>query len=76
MGIKTTEDARKTIGNAMSIIYIKCFSVKKIKFNVYETKMASGEIITAKVADDETERKAMKNSSKEDKMFIPYSIYQ
>ena len=76
IGIKTTEDASKTIGNAMSIIYIKCFSVEKIKFNVYETKTSSEKIIKAKVADDNTERKAMKNSSKEDKMFIPSSIYQ
>lgn len=76
IGIITTEDARKTIGNAMSIIYIKCFPVEKIKFNVYETKTSSGKTIRTKVADKDTERKAMKNSSKEDKMFIPSSIYQ
>lgn len=76
IGIKTTEDSRKTIGNAMSIIYIKCFPVEKIKFNVYETRTDSNKIIRAKVADDDTERKAMKNSSKEDKMFIPSSMYQ
>ena len=75
IGIKTTEDSRKTIGNAMSIIYIKYFPVEKIKFNIYETRTASNEIIRAKVADDDTERKAMKNSSKEDRMFIPSSMY-
>lgn len=73
--IKTTDDSRKTIGNAMSVIYIKCFPVKKIKFNIYETRTSSNEIIRAKIADDETERKAMKNSSKVDKMFIPSSMY-
>ena len=76
IGIKTTENSRKTIGNAMSIIYIKYFPVEKIKFNVYETRTSSNEIIRAKIADEDTERKAMKNSSKEDKMFIPSSIYQ
>ena len=75
MGIKTTGDSRETIGNAMSMIYIKCFSIKKIKFNVYETKIDSGEIISARVADDDTEKIAMRNSSKEDKMFIPSSMY-
>jgi len=76
IGIETTEDSRKTIGNAMSIIYIKFFPVEKIKFNVYETRTDSNETIRARVADDSTERNAMKNSSKEDRMFAPSSIYQ
>jgi len=76
MGIETTDDPRKTIGNAMSIIYIKCFPVDKIKFNEYETKTSSNEIIKARVADDNTENEAMKNSSKEDNIFIPQSMYQ
>lgn len=76
IGIKTTEDPRETIGNAMSIIYIKCFSVDDIKFNEYEKRAQSNEIIRIKVADKDTERKAMQNSSKEDKMFIPSLVYQ
>lgn len=76
IGIKTTEDPRETIGNAMSIIYIKCFSVDDIKFNEYEKRTQSNEIIRIKVADKDTERKAMQNSSKEDKMFIPSLVYQ
>ena len=76
IGIKTTEDPRKTIGNAMSIIYIKCFPVDYIKFTEYENKTHSNEIIRIKVADEDTERKAMQNSSKEDKMFIPSLVYQ
>lgn len=76
IGIETTDDSRKTIGNAMSRIYIKCFPVEKIKFNIYETRTSSDEIIMARVADDDTERNAMKKSSNEDKMFVPSSIYQ
>ncbi len=76
IGIETTEDSRKTIGNAMSIIYIKFFPVEKIKFNVYETITDSNETIRARVADDSTERNAMKNSSKEDRMLVPSAIYQ
>ncbi|MEX0861682.1 hypothetical protein [Nitrosopumilus sp.] len=60
----------------MSIIYIKYFPVEKIKFNEYETKTSANEIIKAKVADDHTEREAMKNDSKEDSMFIPQSMYR
>jgi hypothetical protein len=60
----------------MSRIYIKCFPVEKIKFNIYETRTSSNEIIRARVADDYTERTAMKDSSNEDKMFVPSSIYQ
>ena len=71
MGIKTTEDPRKTIGHAMSIIYIKFFPVRKIKFDVYETRTNSNEIIRARVADDSTESNAMRNSSKVDRMFNP-----
>ena len=73
-GIETTDDPRKTIGYAMSIIYIKFFPVEKIKFNVYETWTDSGKVIRARVADDSTERNAMRNSSKVDRMFIPSSI--
>lgn len=76
MGIKTTNDVRETIGNAMSIIYVKCFPVDKIKFNIYETKTSSGEIISARVASEDSEKQAMKNSAKEDTIFIPYSMYQ
>lgn len=76
IGIKITEDSRKTIGNAMSVIYIKCFPAEKIKFNVYETKTSSNEIIWARVADDDTERNAMRNITKENTMFIPSFIYQ
>lgn len=76
IGIKTTDDIRETIGNAMSIIYIKCFPIEEVKFNVYETKTSSGEIIHAKIASENSERQAMKNSTKEDTMFISYSTYQ
>ncbi len=76
IGIGITEDARKTIGNAMSTIYIKFFPVEKIEFNMYETRTYSNEIIMARVADDSTERNAMKDSSKEDRMFIPSLIYR
>lgn len=76
MRIKTTEDPRKTIGNAMSIIYVKCFPVDKIKFVEYEKTTDSNKVIKIKVADKETEKKAMRTFSREDKIFIPSSVYQ
>lgn len=77
IGIRTTENPRETIGNAMSIIYIKCFPVNNIKFREYNTKITySNEIIRVRIADKETEKKAMQQFSKEDKMFVPSAIYQ
>jgi len=77
IGIKITEDSRNTIGNAMTIIYIKCFPVDKIIYKEYDTKTTySNEIIKIRVANENTEKKAMEHSSETDKMFIPSSMYQ
>ena len=73
--IETTENARETIGSSMSIIYIKCFPVKKIGYSEYEVE--GNDIIEAikvRIADDETERQAMKYATNEDTMFIPSTI--
>ncbi|MGI0094607.1 MAG: hypothetical protein ACREA8_10980 [Nitrosotalea sp.] len=72
IGVRTTEDPRETIGNAMSMIYIKCFPVDKVRYEEYTTKTTdSNEIIQIKVADEYTEKKAMQHGTKEDSMFIP-----
>lgn len=77
IGITTTEDSRKTIGNAMSIIYIKCFPVDKIRYKEYNTHTTySDEIIKIRVANENTEKKAMQQSSITDKTFIPHAMYQ
>ena len=76
IGIRTTEDPRETIGNAMSVVYIKCFPVDKVAFEEYDAKAVdSNEIIKIRVADDYTEKKAIQHSSAEDRMFIPSTTY-
>jgi hypothetical protein len=73
IGIKTTEDPSKTIGNAMSIIYVKCFPVDEvIGYEEYTAKTAdSNETIKIKVADKDTEKSAMREAAAKDTMFIP-----
>ena len=72
IGIKITEDPRKTIGSAMSVIYIKCFPVDDIRYEEYTTKTTdSNEIIQIRIADEDTEKKAMQHASIEDRMFVP-----
>jgi hypothetical protein len=69
--IKTTDNSREIIGNAMSIIYIKCFPVRKIKYKEYDVKADDiVEAIKVRIADDETERQAMSQATNEDIMFI------
>jgi len=70
IGIRITEDPRETIGNAMSVVYIKCFPVDKVRYEEYTTT-DSNEIIKIRVADEDTEKKAVQHSSIEDRMFIP-----
>lgn len=76
IGIRTTEDPRKTIGSAMSIVYIKCFPVDEIRFEEFNVKSDSGDTIKIKIADNDTEKKIIQRSSAEDRMFIPSPIYQ
>lgn len=77
MGIRTTEKSNEIIGNAMSIVYAKCFPVDNIGYEEYDTQSVySNEMVKIKVADENTEKKAMENVSMEDKMFIPNTIYQ
>lgn len=71
VNIKITDDPRMTIGNAMSIIYVKCFPVDKMKYEEYEVRIKdSNEIIRVRIGDKDTEKVAMKNARAEDKMFI------
>jgi hypothetical protein len=73
IGIKTTEDPGKTIGNAMSIIYVKCFPVDgAIGYEEYAAKTAdSNETIKIKVADKDTETRAIRRAAVKDTAFIP-----
>lgn len=72
IGIRTTEDPRETIGNANSVIYIKCFPVDSVRYEKHVVKMPdSNENITIRIANNYTEKNAMRQSSKEDMMFIP-----
>lgn len=72
IGIRTTEDPRETIGKAMSVIYIKCFPVDKVRYDEYAVNSTdSNETIKVRVADDYTEKMTMQYASKEDSMFIP-----
>lgn len=72
IGIKTTEDPRETIGNAMTVIYVKCFPVDGIRYDEYITKITySNETIRIKVADKGTEKKAMQGAEMNDTTFIP-----
>jgi len=76
IGIKITEDPRETIGSAMSIIYIKCFPVDEVRYEEYTTTATdSNEIIKVKVADEDTEKRAMQRGTMEDRMFIPSMIH-
>ncbi len=72
IGIRTTEDPRDTIGNANSVVYVKCFPVDEISYEEQTVRMAdSNEDIMIRIADNDTEKNAMRQSSKEDMMFIP-----
>lgn len=72
INVRITDDPRKTIGNAMSIIYVKCFPVDKVKYKEYMAKTKdSNEAIRIRIGDKDTERRAMQNAAAEDKMFIP-----
>ncbi len=71
-GIKITEDPHEIIGNAMSVVYVKCFSVNYVKYEEYIVKTTdSNEIIKVRIADDDTEKESMRHATKEDVMFIP-----
>ncbi len=73
--IETTDNARETIGNAMSIIYVKCFPAKIIKYSEYSVKVDNiSQTIKVRIANNETERQAMKHATNEDIMFIPEKI--
>lgn len=72
IGIDTTDDPRKTIGNANSVIYVKCFPVDKIRYKERMVRMAdSNGHIAIRIADGATEKSAMQKGSREDMMFIP-----
>lgn len=72
INVRITDDPRKTIGNATSVIYVKCFPVDEIKYEEYIVKTKdSNETIIVRIGDKDTERKAMQNATAEDKMFIP-----
>lgn len=72
MGIRVTDDPRKTIGNANSVIYVKCFAVDSISYKEQVVKMMdSNDSIRIRIADTDTENMAMRQSSEEDRMFIP-----
>ncbi|MGI0025390.1 MAG: hypothetical protein ACREA4_09630, partial [Nitrososphaera sp.] len=75
IGIRTTEDPCKTIGNAMSVIYVKCFPVDaEIGYKQYVAEIAdSNETIRIKVADKDTEKKALRHAAAKDRTFIPLS---
>lgn len=72
INIRITDDPRKTIGNAMSVIYVKCFPVDEVRYEEFVAKTKdSNETIRIRIGDEDTENKAMKNAMVEDKMFIP-----
>lgn len=72
IGIRITENPHDTIGNAMSMIYVKCFPVANINYQQYtETIPFSNEIGKVRIADDYTENEAMKEARREDIMCIP-----
>ncbi|MEM4249778.1 MAG: helix-turn-helix domain-containing protein [Candidatus Nitrosotenuis sp.] len=72
IGIRTTEDPRQTIGNASSVIYVKCFPVDDVNYEERIVRMAdSNENITIRIADNDTEKNAMQQGSREDMMFVP-----
>lgn len=72
IGIRTTGDPRETIGNAMSVVYVKCFPVDGIRYDEYAAKTTdSDETIRIKVADKGTEKKAMQGAGMNDAAFIP-----
>lgn len=75
IGIRTTEDPSETVGNAMSVIYVKCFPVDaEIGYKQYVAKVAdSNETIRIKVADKDTEKKALRHAAAKDRTFIPLS---
>lgn len=72
INIRITDDPRKTIGNAMSVIYVKCFPADEVRYEEYMVMTKdSKEAFRIRVGDKDTEKKAMKNATVEDKMFIP-----
>jgi hypothetical protein len=75
IGVRTTEDPSETIGNAMSIVYFKSFPIQsKIGYEEYIAKTTdSHETIKIKVADKDTEERAMQQASVKDMMFMPSS---
>lgn len=74
IGVKVTDDPRKTIGNAMSVVYVKCFPIDEITFEEFSAQsIDSDETIQINVADERTEQQVIQNMSKEDRMFIPYA---
>lgn len=75
IGIRTTDDPSKTIGKAMSVIYIKCFPMDdEIRYDEYIAKTTdSHETIKIKVADEGTEKRAIQQASAKDTMFISTS---
>lgn len=72
IGIRTTEDPRQTIGNASSVVYVKCFPVDDVRYTEQIVRMAdSNENIVIRIADKDTEKNAMQQGSREDMMFVP-----
>jgi hypothetical protein len=72
IGIRTTEDPRKTIGSASSVIYVKCFPVDDVSYEERVVRMAdSNEDIVIRIADKDTEKNAIRHGSREDMMFVP-----
>lgn len=75
INIRITDDPRKTIGNAMSVIYVKCFPVNKVRYDdeyYYMVKTKdSNETIRIRIGDKNTEKSAMENATAEDRLFIP-----
>ncbi|MEM3024754.1 MAG: helix-turn-helix domain-containing protein [Candidatus Nitrosotenuis sp.] len=72
IGIRTTEDPRQTIGNASSVIYVKCFPVDDVDYTERMVRIDdSNEDIAIRIADKNTEKNAMRQGSREDMMFVP-----
>lgn len=65
-GIKITENPHDTIGDAMSVVYIKCFPVDDIKYNTISTGKYK-----IRISNKETENEAFNYANKEDLAYIP-----
>lgn len=71
IGIKITETPNDIIGNAMSMIYVKCFPVDYVNYEEYVgTVPFSNETVKVRIADDYTEKEAMKNARRDAVIFI------